>query len=71
MRIYIFKGTAGLYALTPAADGSNLPTQYGPWAPHGDLDIETSGSIKAKAMADIRAKGFYLTRVEIQAKEGE
>jgi hypothetical protein len=70
MRVYIFKGSDSVYGLTPAADGSNLPEEHGPWAPHGDIEMTAgeSGRIgvnSADAIADINAHGYHLSRTEI------
>lgn len=67
MHVHIFQ-SGELYALTPLADGSNLPPNGQAWKRQTDVllaDGETPFGIDAsRAIADVHDKGYHVVAVD-------
>ena len=65
MLIHIFRGPGRIFGFTAAAEGSNLPADYGPWSSFKSLDMEEGkpqpGVDVDDCLADVLAYGFHLT----------
>lgn len=65
MNVYIFRGPGRLFGFTQAADGANLPSTLGDWAPFKMVELTrgaaTPGVDADACLDDIQAHGFHLT----------
>jgi hypothetical protein len=74
MLVHIFRGIGRVFAATQDANGTNLPSQYGPWTPFKTLDLNrdaepTPGLNTGECLDDIEKYGLYLTDAHIRITE--
>jgi hypothetical protein len=68
--IHLFRGPGRIFAATAAADGANLPPDYGPWTSFKSLEIEAGkpqpGLDVDACLEDVHAHGFHLTDAHVR-----
>ncbi len=69
MLVYIFSGPNSYYGFTQVEDGTNLPSEYGPWQFRNKIDLQLNQSRIAlnvtEALKAIEDRGFYLNQASI------
>ena len=73
MKIHTFRGPGRIFGFTPDKDGTNLPTQYGPWSAFKSLEMiedrPQQGVDVNECLEDIRKHGFHLTDAHVRITE--
>lgn len=73
MLVHIFRGTGRVFGVTEDANGTNLPSQYGPWAPFKTLELKrdepTPGLNTSECLDDIQKYGLHVTDSHIRITE--
>ncbi|MEO7177754.1 MAG: hypothetical protein ABIW83_02825 [Allosphingosinicella sp.] len=73
MEIHAFRGLGRVFGFTREAEGSNLPGQYGPWAPFKTLEMNPGQALPGvdveTCLADVEAHGFHLTDAHVRITE--
>lgn len=75
MLVHIFRGAGRVFGCTEDANGTNLPSQYGPWtAFKGALDLNrdgepTPGLNTSECLDDIQQFGLHVTDAHIRITE--
>jgi hypothetical protein len=69
MKITVFKAAGDTFALSERPNGSNLPTELGPWTPASVVEIKPGeegqmGFNTADALKDIREQGFHVFKAK-------
>lgn len=58
MRIYVFAAAKGAsFGFSPDETGSNLPAEYGPWAPFKSIDVNRREERGTAGIADVHRMG--------------
>ncbi len=75
MQIHSFRGTGRVFGFTQAADGANLPAQYGPWTAFKVIDMhpdEPQGGVDVNAcLDDVATHGLHLTDAHVRIPPSE
>ena len=74
MLVHIFRGAGRVFGVTKDANGTNLPSQYGPWTPFKTLNLSrdgepTPGLNTNECLDDIQKYGLYVTDAHIRITE--
>jgi len=74
MRVHIFRGTGRVFGVTEDANGTNLPSQYGPWTRFKTLDLNrdeepTPGLNTNECLDDIQKYGLHVADSHIRITE--
>lgn len=74
MLVHIFRGAGRVFGATVDANGTNLPSQHGPWTPFKTLDLKrdeerTPGLNTRECLDDIEKYGLYVTDAHIRITE--
>ena len=71
MLVHIFRGVGRVFAFTANSDGTNLPSQYGPWTAFKSLDLNrdgepTPGVNTSECLDDIEKYGLHVTDAHVR-----
>ena len=74
MLVHIFRGTGRVFGVTEDANGTNLPSQYGPWTAFKALDLNrdgepTPGMNTSECLDDIEKYGLHVTDAHVRITE--
>jgi hypothetical protein len=73
MLVHIFRGTGRVFGVTEDANGTNLPSQYGPWTPFKTLEMNRNEPIPgvntSECLDDIQKYGLHVTDSHIRITE--
>ncbi len=58
MEVWLFVGADGLHALTGREDGSNLPSDLGPWKPRRAVELDSAEPDDSRAIELIAEHGY-------------
>lgn len=64
MKVWCFKATSGLWALTGESSGAKLPEHFGPWTLHREVDLPGTAEDGREAITLIEAHGYCCFRGE-------
>jgi hypothetical protein len=64
VKVWCFKATSGLWALTGESSGARLPEDLGPWTLHRAVDLLGTADDEREAITLIEADGYCCFRDE-------
>jgi hypothetical protein len=74
MLVHIFRGVGRVFGFTEDSNGTNLPSQYGPWIAFKSMDLNrtaepTPGVNTGECLDDIEKYGLYITDAHVRITE--
>jgi hypothetical protein len=71
MLVHIFRGAGLVFGFTEDSNGTNLPSQYGPWTAFKSLDLKrdaepTPGVNTSECLDDIEKYGLHVTDAHVR-----